>query len=493
VLSIPASRQFSAGTRVALALSVSVLLGVVLLTAVSYIIYRGESYGSLDGTLALEADAYHAAMQALVSEDSYELAEASERYLRADFDEPRAIMAVRIAPDVQNADGQDIASPHSPVSQQLLDDPANQENLNAVSTHRDLEWLSLGGVQYRVATIPVRSPEGDVLAVFQAALPSSTVSRMISESGQALVLAAIAVILAGGLLSRWVARATLRPLHDAAVVAGTVSDSSLSQRIQYNGPKDDVGSLVASLNGMLDRLEAAFAEQRRFVADASHEMRTPITIVRGHLDVMRAEGGLNPDQEGTLDLVAEELQRTSTLVSDLLSLARLEGGPPPPFAVIDLGQVVEEAVVRAQALGERRFSFQHGGQLPVRGNQDLLLQAILNLLTNAVRYTRPGGRIEVSSYADDGIAAVEVADDGPGIPEEDLERIFDRFYRSQRRPRGLEGGGSGLGLAIARRLVQLHGGELRAYNRPGGGALFILELPRVASSLDDSNATLTAV
>jgi signal transduction histidine kinase len=131
--------------------------------------------------------------------------------------------------------------------------------------------------------------------------------------------------------------------------------------------------------------------------------------------------------------------------------------------------------------------------LPVRGNQDLLLQAILNLLTNAVRYTRPGGRIEVSSYADDGIAAVEVADDGPGIPEEDLERIFDRFYRSQRRPRGLEGGGSGLGLAIARRLVQLHGGELRAYNRPGGGALFILELPRVASSLDDSNATLTAV
>jgi signal transduction histidine kinase len=490
VVSIRASRQFSAGTRVALALTISVLLGVVLLTVVSYYIYEAESLGGLDQILALEGDSYNAAMQAMQamqSDESLDLAKASESYLSASSGETRAVLALRMA------DGQDIASPQSPLSQQLLDHPSNQRNLNPLSTEPDFDTLTLGGVEYRVATIPVKDVEHKLLGVFQAALPSSAESTMISESGQALILAAIAVILAGGLLSRWVARATLRPLHDAAVVAGTVSDSSLSQRIQYNGPKDDVGSLVASLNGMLDRLEAAFAEQRRFVADASHEMRTPITIVRGHLDVMRAEGGLNPDQEGTLDLVAEELQRTSTLVSDLLSLARLEGGPPPPFAVIDLGQVVEEAVVRAQALGERRFSFQHGGQLPVRGNQDLLLQAILNLLTNAVRYTRPGGRIEVSSYADDGIAAVEVADDGPGIPEEDLERIFDRFYRSQRRPRGLEGGGSGLGLAIARRLVQLHGGELRAYNRPGGGALFVLELPRVASSLDDSNATLTAV
>jgi len=255
--------------------------------------------------------------------------------------------------------------------------------------------------------------------------------------------------------------------------------ASLSQRVSYEGPPDDVGLLVTSLNRLLDRLEQAFAEQRRFVADASHELRTPITVMRGHLDVMRDEGGLNAEQEETLQVVQDELQRTSHLVNDLLSLARLDGGHAPRFEPLDLGEVVEEAVVRGQGLGPRRFSFSHGGPLPVHGNRDLLLQAVLNLLSNAVHHTQTDGRIGIVCRAEESHALVEMSDDGPGIPADDLERIFDRFYRSPGSPRSGESGGSGLGLAISRRLVQLHGGRLTARNEPQGGAVFELRLPLI--------------
>jgi signal transduction histidine kinase len=230
---------------------------------------------------------------------------------------------------------------------------------------------------------------------------------------------------------------------------------------------------------MLDRLEASFAEQRRFVADASHEMRTPITIVRGHLEVMRVAGALDPEQEETLDLAIDELHRMGNVLQDLLSLARIEGGAPPPFGALDLGEVVEEAVIRGQDLAPRRFSFNHAGPLPVWGNRDLLLQALLNLVSNAVGHTQDGGRISVNCRADAQKASVEVMDDGPGIPQDDLERVFDRFYRSVGRPRSAALGGTGLGLAIARRLVELHGGRLRVRNSPAGGAVFELELPLV--------------
>ncbi len=293
----------------------------------------------------------------------------------------------------------------------------------------------------------------------------------------ALLAAAVLLVAGGALLSRRVAGEALKPLHDAAVTAARVTHDSLSERVLYDGPPDDVGLLVNSFNAMLSRLEDAFAQQRRFLADASHEMRTPLTIMQGHLEVMRVEGDLTPDQESTLELVMDELERTTRMVSGLLSLARLEGGTQPTFRELDLGEVVEEAVTRGQGLGQRRISFSHGGRLPVRGNRDLLLEALLNLLSNAVSHTAEDGRITVDCRVLDGRASVEVRDDGPGIPVEDLDRIFDRFYRSPSRPRSGGGGGSGLGLAIARRLVELHGGTLTAKNANGGGAVFAVRLP----------------
>lgn len=273
------------------------------------------------------------------------------------------------------------------------------------------------------------------------------------------------------------ARASLGPLHQVASTTRAITQSSLSQRVSYSGPKDDVGLMVAALNDMLDRLESAFSEQKHFTADASHELRTPLTIIRGHLEVMGMEGDLTPPQQESLVLVMDELERMSRLVEDLLALARLDAGATRPFVPLDLGDLAEEAVARARGLAPREFTLVRVTPTPVRGDRDMLLQALLNLLSNAVNATTTGGSIEVRCETEGEIARVQVRDDGPGIPHSDLPRVFDRFYRARSARGGREGGGSGLGLTITARLALRHGGTLTAANHPAGGAVFTLQLP----------------
>jgi two-component system OmpR family sensor kinase len=465
------TRRISAGTRVALAITVSIAIGVALVAALGYIVLDRQLGAALDRTLLRESEAFAAALNATSGSRARDLPETSRKYLeaRSAGESSGAILLVRF-PDGIVLTNSDL---------HFEDVPANQKNLAPATSARSFDTLNVGDRSYRVATMPLRDA-GVVVAVFQASLPIRTHNTLTGSLARALIISGLLVTLLGALLSRFVARTSLRPLHEAARTAGAVTQSSLWERVSYEGPRDDVGIMVAALNSMLDRLETGFWEQRRFLADASHELRTPLTIVRGHLDVLRETGDVTTDQEETLDLVMSELERMTQLVSDLLALARLEAEPSRPHERLDLTELVDEAVVKAQGLGRRRMSLDAEESLLVMGDHDMLLQALLNLLDNAVDHTTEGGRITVACAAENGSARVTVTDDGPGIPQEELERVFDRFYRSGAK-RPTEGTGSGLGLAIAARLIAVHRGSLTAGNAPGGGAVFTLRLPRISA------------
>ena len=463
-------RRLSAGARVALAMTVMVLVGVALLSILSDVLVSRRLTADMGRTLLRESSAFNAALNAAASTGAGDLQSATRSYLDGRLTYGAASAAILL---VKFANGKILSNSDVHLEQAV----GNGQNLHVNTAQRSFSTVALDNELYRVATVPIRGADNAPTAVFQAALPIAQSQHMSQDLVRSLALAGLLIVLLSSALSIMVARATLRPLHDAAQTARDVTQQSLSQRVTYQGPMDDVGMMVTALNDMLDRLEQSFGEQRRFIADASHEMRTPLTVIRGHLDVMRTTREFDPDAEETLDLVSDELDRTILLVNDLLSLARLEAGPPRPFKLLDLAEVAEDAVVRAQGLGFRRISLDRDAVLMVRGDRGMLLQALLNLLSNAVNHTIENGLITVSCGIEGTMGVVTVEDDGPGIPPQDLDRVFDRFYRSMGTRRAGDSAGSGLGLAISRRLVQLHQGDLTVGNQPEGGALFRVAVP----------------
>jgi two-component system OmpR family sensor kinase len=231
---------------------------------------------------------------------------------------------------------------------------------------------------------------------------------------------------------------------------------------------------------MLDRLEAAFGEQRRFTADASHELRTPLAVVSGHVDMLRDVRMGRAERAEELALISDEVARMGRLVDDLLALARLESAAPGAHQPLDVSSLLEEAAARGRGLGTRVMTVTASPGLWVSGNPDQLMQALLNLVSNAVTHTADGGAITLAAQPRGDRVRITVTDAGPGIRRDDLPRVFDRFYRVQG-PRGESSGGSGLGLAITRRLVELHGGTITVANRPHTGAVFTIDLRRIDS------------
>ncbi len=272
------------------------------------------------------------------------------------------------------------------------------------------------------------------------------------------------------------ARGTTKPLREMAAVASAMARGEHGRQVAVT-TNDEVGELARAFNRMTAELAETDRLRRDLVANVSHELRTPIGALQAVLENV-VDGVSEPDPE-TLETMLAQTRRLGRLVSQLLDLSRLEAGDQPfdirPFGVRD---VLESAAreARLHAPPDVVFSIDAPAELQAAGDPERIHQVVMNLVENAVRYSPRPGEIALRASSADHTVTVEVDDEGPGVPEEDLDRVFERFYRGDGR-RGADGGGAGLGLAIARWIVELHGGTIRAARREPHGGHMVVTLP----------------
>ncbi len=319
------------------------------------------------------------------------------------------------------------------------------------------------------AVKPVRDGDNEgayVVAFFRDRVQADvtrTVATYAVVATVALLLVAVGAWLTAGRL--------LRPIRDLRDTAREISDTDLSRRITVTGA-DDLSDLARTFNAMLDRLQTSFALQRRFLDDAGHELRTPITIVRGHLEV--ADRSNAEDIATTHDLVLDEVDRMSRLVDDLVVLAK---AGQPDFVRptdVDVAALTDHVLQKVAALGDRDWALDERAEVVTKVDPQRITQALVQLAKNAVQHTHDGDLVAIGSSATDGQVSWWVRDTGPGVARPDAERIFDRFQRGHQ-ARGHDG--SGLGLSIVKAITEAHGGDVLLDSEPGKGATFTITVP----------------
>jgi len=345
------------------------------------------------------------------------------------------------------------------------------------SGFRTLDLADVGSI--RLFTVAVRR-RGQRVATVTVGEPTTTVDRAQRGIERTFLLAGSLAMLAALVAGYIVAARTTGPLRRMARVAADVDAGDLSHRIGARGPRDEVRVLADAFDRMLDRLEDAFSRQRAFVADASHELRTPLTVIRGQIEVLARQREPSAQDVGHVErAVRTEIARMERLVEELMLLARLDEGMALQPRALELAPFLTEIVDAATLTGERRFEL---GEVPagvLRADPDRIAQVLRNLIGNAVEHTQPGGLVRLTTTTSGGRVTFVVEDDGPGIPPDQLDRVFDRFHRTDA-ARDRRAGGSGLGLAIAQALVAAHGGRIWAAASPAGGARLAFELPGFA-------------
>ena len=345
---------------------------------------------------------------------------------------------------------------------------------------RPERWATLTGAErgdfetpvgtVRYLAVPIRGA-GSLRGVFVVVASLSAERREVDEAVRLAAIVLFTVLLIASALAWVVAGRVLAPLRVLADTARSIGQTDLTRRIPVTG-KDELADLSRTFNAMLDRLEEAFAGQRQFVSDASHELRTPITIVRGHLELL----GDDPDERReTIALVTDELDRMSRFVDDLLLLAKAERDDFLRVTQIELGALTDDLLEKATALGKRRWQLEARGEAVIVGDRQRLTQALMGLAQNAVQHTSDGDPVWLGSDVDQHEARLWVRDSGPGVAPDDQERIFSRFARASASRRRSEG--AGLGLAIVRAIAEAHGGRVLLSSRPGDGATFTLVIP----------------
>jgi len=315
------------------------------------------------------------------------------------------------------------------------------------------------------------------------AVPTTEVTNALHRLILIEAFGAIALLLALSSGSWLILRSGLRPLERMAMSARSITAGDLSERVSPAGGASEVGQLGLALNTMLGDIEVAFHEReaterrlRQFLADASHELRTPLTSIQGFAELFRVSGeDARVDLPTILRRIEEESARMKVLVEDLLLLARLDEPRATERAPVDLAVLAADACSDAVAHApDRPITLDAPEPVVIAGDDDHLRQAIANLVTNAVRHTPAGTRIEVSARLDRGCAVVAVRDHGAGLDPATLDHVFDRFWQADN---ARVGTGAGLGLAIVASIAGEHGGTATAANAPDGGALFTLRLP----------------
>ena len=358
--------------------------------------------------------------------------------------------------------------------------------------------LGEGAGEYRLLSVTAGSREADQVpasiipagGTLIVGVPlngvNDTLQRllMIELAVGALTLGALAV------LALWLVRLSLRPLDRIGATADAIAAGDMSQRVADDDPRTEVGRLGRTLNGMLDSIQRAFAERaeserrlRQFVGDASHELQTPLTSVRGYAELFRRGAAQRPDDlETTMRRIEAEAARMGVLVDDLLLLARLDEGRPLERRPVDLTRLVGELVGDARVVEpDRPIELVTERPVVLQGDDVRLRQVVGNLLSNARAHTPAGAPVTVRVLERDGEAVVEVADSGPGLAPEHAQRVFERFFRADA-SRARTSGGSGLGLSIVSAITEAHGGRAEVESVPGHGTTFRVFLPLTPNS-----------
>ncbi|MGW4832561.1 sensor histidine kinase [Amycolatopsis japonica] len=284
-----------------------------------------------------------------------------------------------------------------------------------------------------------------------------------------LFVGLLGLVLAGA--AAWlVAGQILAPVRLVRRAAAEITEHDLTRRIPVDG-RDDVAALAEQFNAMLDRLDLAFATQRRFLDDAGHELRTPITIVLGHLELLDDDPVARAE---AIRLCVDELDRMNRIVGDLLLLAKAEQPDFVALAPTDVTELTSDLYAKVRTIGDRRWRLEALGEGQVPLDEQRTTQAVVQLAQNAVQHTEDGDEILIGSAVTEDTVSFWVADHGPGVPREDAEKIFQRFNRG---PSGGHRSGAGLGLAIVRAIAEAQHGLVRLESAPGHGARFTIEIP----------------
>ena len=344
------------------------------------------------------------------------------------------------------------------------------------------------GLRYRVVAEPTHDRAGYTTVV---AVPLREADAILDRllRVEALVIGCVLLLLGG--LAWWVVRLGLRPLDRMGETAGAIAGGDLSRRVSPATERTEVGRLGLALNAMLGQIEKAFAERqasenrlRQFLADASHELRTPLASIRGYAELFRIGAARKPaDTEKAMGRIEDESARMGALVENLLTLARLDQVPEFARKPVDLAALARDAVDDARAIAPDRDVSLRGDDATVLGDASQLRQVLGNLVRNALVHTPASTPIElrVERAADGAHGVLTVRDHGHGLPTDDSDLLFERFWRADPgRERGRAG--AGLGLSIVAAIIEAHGGRVTAANAPGGGALFTITLPTAGAA-----------
>ena len=451
--------------------AVAVAVGIAIL--ISYFAVKNQLLGQIDNELRAQAALIQARYEPSSHAQLPGLAAAAGG--SAPYDQvvsPRGVVLATNAPA-----GQDFPAGNSAASVAAGTAPAYLSSVSVAGAHLRM---------YTFNVTPRVALEGMTSFAVQLARPLAATDNVLATLRWVLVLVFLLVVVLAALLARLATHRVLRPLAEVTATAQLIGETDdLSRRIEVR-EDDEVGQLATRFNEMLERLEssrqqldASVTAQRQLVADASHELRTPVTSLRTNIEVLLSGAELDEeDRTRLLTDVVEQSEELSTLVSDLIEVARGDT-PPKYFEDIRLDRIAEEALDRARRNAPHVRFDEHLQPITVQGDGERLMRAINNLLDNAALHAGHGGPVEVTVDA----AGVTVRDHGDGISDADLPHVFDRFYRgANSRSRQ----GSGLGLAIVRQAAEQHQGTVTAVNAADGGAIFRLRLPTDPAGADPS-------
>lgn len=315
----------------------------------------------------------------------------------------------------------------------------------------------------------------------EAAASTQQFDRSLEQFRVLLYALGPAFLILAALGGHWLSRRALAPVDQITQAARNIGAQDLSQRLAVPHTSDELQRLTHTLNEMLSRLETAFQRVTQFTADASHELRTPVSVMRTNAEITLRKPRSEAEYREALTRILEESEKVSRLIEQLLQLARADSGSAAlQMARSDLNAALQNACREAGVLAEAKH-LQFSQSIPehalwVQGDSASLERLFMILLDNAVKYTPSGGLVEVRLASDDGVAVASIRDTGTGIAPEDIGHVFDRFYRADR-ARSRESGGTGLGLAIGRWIAEAHRGEIRVESEPAKGSTFHVRIP----------------